>query len=125
MWTADDEPEGAAAAAVVARERSAREVAMRDGTRNENATRLCGAIEMDVNEDSVAPWNRDVAVDDDDNDGGCAAAAEDDVDGGGGADVGVGLFGMNEVTTATGCAVSRRSARILWERSRACVLVVR
>ena len=38
-----------------AEERSASEVAMRDGTRSENATRLCGAIEMDVNEDSVAP----------------------------------------------------------------------
>jgi hypothetical protein len=31
---------------------------MRDGTRSENATRWCGAIEMDVNEDSVAPWKR-------------------------------------------------------------------
>ena len=62
MWTGDseeeeeererDEEEGAAAEA---EERSARVVAMRDGTRNENATRLCGDIEMDVNEDNVAP----------------------------------------------------------------------
>ena len=103
-------------------ERSAREAAMRDGTRSENATRLCGAIEMDVNEDSVAPWNRgvpdiDVGVDagglDDD---GCA---EDEVD-----EARV-RFGMKDVTTATGCAVSRRSARIFWESSRALVLLAR
>jgi hypothetical protein len=37
------------------KERSASEVAIRDGTRRENATRRWGAIEMDVNEDSVAP----------------------------------------------------------------------
>jgi hypothetical protein len=34
-------------------------------------------------------------------------------------DVGRTWFGMKDVTTATGCAVSRRSARILCESSRA------
>jgi hypothetical protein len=33
------------------------------------------------------------------------------------------MLGMNEVTTATGCAVSRRSARIFWERPRALILL--
>jgi hypothetical protein len=105
-------------------ERSAREVAMRDGTRRENATRLCGAIEMDVNEDSVAPWNNrgvpDIDVDVDAggglDDDGCA---EDEV-----GEVRV-RFGMKDVTTATGWAVSRRSARIFWESSGALVLLAR
>ena len=30
--------------------------------------------------------------------------------------------GMSDVTTATGCAVSRRRARIFWERPRALIL---
>jgi hypothetical protein len=57
---------------------------------------------MDVNEDSVAPWKVD-GMD-------CAEESVEDVGGGGGAKP-----GMNDVTTATGCAISRRSARILWE----------
>jgi hypothetical protein len=40
--------------------RSERVVAMRNGTRNENATRLWGDIGIDVNEDKVAPWKVDV-----------------------------------------------------------------
>jgi hypothetical protein len=40
MWTGDsEEEEEGAAAAAAAEERSERVVAMRDGTRNENATR--------------------------------------------------------------------------------------
>jgi hypothetical protein len=67
---------------------------------------------MDVNEDSVAPWKADgVTVDDD-------ACAAEDRDGGGCAVLG----GMNDVTTATGCAISRRSARILWESPRTLLL---
>ena len=111
-----EDDEGAAVEEVVVEEISVREVAMRDGTRSENATRLCGAIEMDVNEDSVAPWNReapDVDVDVDGSlDDGCA---EDDVD--------EDEDGMKDVTTATGCAVSRRSARILCESSRTLLLL--
>lgn len=130
MWARAEDEEGGAAEEE--EERSAREVAMRDGTRSENATRLCGAIEMDVNEDSVAPWNRrvtgidvgvgvdvvgvDAGVDGLDDDG----CAEDDVD----EAVRV-RFGMKDVTTATGCAVSRRSARIFWESSRALLLLAR
>lgn len=99
---------------------------MRDGTRSENATRLCGAIEMDVNEDSVAPWNNRGRVPDIDvgvetgglDDDGCS---EDGVDE---REAWV-RFGMKDVTTATGCAVSRRSARILWESSGALVLLAR
>ena len=68
---------------------------------------------MDVNEDSVAPWKAD-GVDDDD-----ACAAEDRDGGGGGA---CAVLGMNDVTTATGCAISRRSARILWESPRTLLL---
>ena len=99
---------------------------MRDGTRSENATRWCGAIEMDVNEDSVAPWNGHVVVGggggDGDGDGlenGRCWCAEDDVDDDEGGVGSRSFFGMKDVTTATGCAVSRRSARILWESSRA------
>jgi hypothetical protein len=62
---------------------------------------------MDVNEDSVAPWKADGV-------GGCAEE-ESVEDGGGGGGGGVAELGMNDVTTATGCAISRRSARILWE----------
>jgi hypothetical protein len=103
MWEGED---GSAA-----EERSARAVAMRDGTRNENATRWCGAIEMDVNEDSVAPWKVDgMPVDE------CAKESVE----GGGADF---ELGMNDVTTATGCAISRKSARILWESPRALLLL--
>ena len=97
---------------------------MRDGTRNENATRLWGAIDMDVNEDNVAPWkvgvdaDFDVDVDVDgveDSDFGCASGC-----GRGGTEAVT--LGMNEVTTATGCAVSRRSERIFWESPRALML---
>jgi len=52
-----------------------------------------------------------------DSDGGCAAESEK---GEGGAAT---LGGMKDVTTATGCAVSRRSARIFWERPRALILL--
>jgi hypothetical protein len=108
MWTGE---EGAAAAA--AEERSARVEAMRDGTRKEKATRWCGAIEMDVNDDSVAPWKVDDGMDD------CGCVDED---GGGGCGA---ELGMNDVTTATGCAISRRSARILWEIQRTSLLLQR
>jgi len=82
---------------------------------------------MDVNEDSVAPWNGHVVVvvvggggggGDGLEDGRCWCA-EDDVDDDGGGAGSRSFFGMKDVTTATGCAVSRRSARILWESSRA------
>ena len=33
-------------------------------------------------------------------------------------------LGINDVTTATGCAVSQRSARIFWESPRALVFLV-
>lgn len=109
MWEGEEE--------TAAEEKSVRVAAMRDGTRNENATRWWGAIEMDVNEDSVAPWKVDgMPVDD---------CAEESVEGGGGgcADF---EFGMNDVTTATGCAISRKIARILWESPRTfSILVVR
>jgi hypothetical protein len=122
MWTGDseeDEEEGGAAAGE--RFDSERVLAMRDGTRNENATRLWGAIEMDVNEDKVAPWKVDVDIDgmDSDSDFGCAEPEPEEGAGGGdGA-----TLGMNDVTTATGCAVSRRSARIFWESPRALILL--
>ena len=32
-------------------------------------------------------------------------------------------LGMNDVTTATGCAVSRRTARIFWDSPRALILL--
>jgi len=50
-------------------------------------------MEMDVNEESVAPWKLD---------GGWYRAESSG--------------GMSDVTTATGCAVSRRRARILWDK---------
>lgn len=53
---------------------------------------------MDVKEESVAPWNLDGRVE---------VEEDDDTPSGG---------GMNDVTTATGCAVSRRSARNLCDR---------
>ena len=65
---------------------------------------------MDVNEDSVAPWKAD-GMDD--------ACAEEGVEGDGAEHV-----GMKDVTTATGCAISRRSARILWESPRTLLLPV-
>ena len=67
---------------------------------------------MDVNEDSVAPWKVD-GVDDD-------ACAEESVEGSG-AEL---VVGMKDVTTATGCAISRRSARILWESQRTLPLLL-
>jgi hypothetical protein len=123
MWTGDseeDEEEGGAAAGE--RFDSERVLAMRDGTRNENATRLWGAIEMDVNEDKVAPWKVDVDIDgiDSDSDFGCAEPEPEEGAGDGGDDA---MLGMNDVTTATGCAVSRRSARIFWESPRALILL--
>jgi hypothetical protein len=118
MWTGDledEEEEGAAD-----EERSERVVAMRDGTRNENATRWWGAIETDVNEDNVAPWKVDVdGMGSGDN--GCACADPEEEGCGRGA---MPVLGMNDVTTATGCAVSRRSARIFWERPRALILLL-
>ena len=57
---------------------------------------------MDVNEESVAPWNLDGRVDDD-------AESGD---------------GISEVTTATGCAVSRRRARIFWDKLCTCLLLL-
>jgi hypothetical protein len=127
MWTGGLEgevevevEEGTAAA----EERSERVVAMRDGTRNENATRLWGAIETDVNEDRVAPWKVDVGVDADGggmgSDFGCAEIEPGESAGAGCCGA---TLGMNDVTTATGCAVSRRSARIFWESPRALVLL--
>jgi hypothetical protein len=115
MWTGDaKDEEGGAAAAASAEERSERVVAMRDGTRNENATRLWGDIETDVNEDNVAPWKVDVDVDGVDSDFGCVETEPASASA---------TLGMNEVTTATGCAVSRRSARIFWESPRALILL--
>ena len=55
--------------------------AMREGTRRENATRGRGSSAIEVKEERVAPWNAGVDA------------------------------GRRAVTTATGCAVSRRSAR--------------
>jgi hypothetical protein len=51
---------------------------------------------------------------------GCAEPEEGE---GAGCGRGRGGLGMNDVTTATGCAVSRRSARIFWERPRALILL--
>lgn len=68
---------------------------------------------MDVNEDSVAPWKADGVGD--------GACAEGSVVGGGGAEL---VVGMKDVTTATGCAISRRSARILWESPRTLPLLL-
>jgi hypothetical protein len=55
---------------------------------------------MDVKDESVAPWNLDGRVGEDD-------APRDTPSGG----------GMSDVTTATGCAVSRSRARILCDKS--------
>ena len=79
-----------------------------------------------MNEDNVAPWKVDVGGMD--SDGGCAEPGEGEgagcARGGGGVGGGVGAtLGMNDVTTATGCAVSRRSARIFWDRPRALILL--
>src|SRR6266576_2414592 len=73
---------------------------------------------MDVNEDNVAPWKVD--VDGMDSDDGCA---ESKVGGGPGCGRGASgaTLGMNDVTTATGCAVSQRSAGIFWGRPRALI----
>ena len=64
-------------------------VAIREGKRSANKTRGCGSIAIDVNEESVAPWNSLV----------CAI-------------IFVFVFtlpyevlGIKEVTTATGCAI--------------------
>jgi hypothetical protein len=66
---------------------------------------------MDVNEDNVAPWKVRAKVDDEPELG----CGEDGV---------VPGVGMNDVTTATDCAVSRRSARIFCERESLCPLIL-
>ena len=104
------------AASAGAEEMSARVVAMRDGMRRENATRWCGAIEMEVNEESVAPWKvgrgcEGLAVED--------GVVEEKDDVGGERECEGVRLGMKDVTTATGWAISRRSARILWESTHA------
>lgn len=75
-----------------------------------------------MNEDNVAPWKVD--VDGMDSDDGCAESGEGEGAAcGRGRDRGGATLGMNDVTTATGCAVSRRSGRIFWERPRALILL--
>lgn len=78
-----------------------------------------------MNEDNVAPWKVDVGGMDLDD--GCAEPEEGEGAGAGcgGRDRGGAgaRLGMNDVTTATGCAVSRRRARIFWERPRALMLL--
>ena len=83
MWTGESEEEGEGEGGAAAEERSERVVAMRDGTRNENATRLWGDIEMDVNEDNVAPWKVDVGVDGMDSDFGFAEPELEESEGAG------------------------------------------
>jgi len=114
---ADEEDAVGADADATSAEVSARVVAMRDGMRRENATRWWGAIEMDVNEESVAPWKvgrgcEGLGVED-------RVGEEDDVGGEGEGELEGVMWGMKDVTTATGWAVSRRSARILWVSMRA------
>jgi len=63
-----------------------------------------------------------------DDDDGCAEPEPEPEEGEGaecgcGCDRGGATLGMNDVTTATGCAVSRRRARIFWERPRALILL--
>lgn len=62
-----------------------------------------------------------------DSDDGCAEPEEEEGEGAGctsrGRACGRATLGMNDVTTATGCAVSRRSARIFWDRARALILL--
>jgi hypothetical protein len=58
-----------------------------------------------------------------DSDGGCAEPEEGAGAGCGRRGGGGTTLGMNDVTTATGCAVSRRRARIFWERPRALILL--
>ena len=121
MWTGDlEEDEGGEAA----EERSERVVAMRDGTRSENATRLWGAIETEVNEDNVAPWNIDGMDSGPDSDG-CVEPEEGNEGAGSGRGGAPGppTLDMNDVTTATGCAVSRRIARIFWDSPRTLILL--
>ena len=65
---------------------------MREGMRSEKATRGCGSIAIDVKEDSVAPWKREWLRELEEFVLRCAS-------------------GMSEVTTATGCAVSRSNLR--------------
>lgn len=62
---------------------------MREGTRREKATSGCGDMEIEANEDKVAPWN------------GCVAESVEEFD----------EEGMYDVITATGCAVSRSNIR--------------
>jgi hypothetical protein len=66
-----------------------------------------------VNEDNVAPWKVD--VDGMDSDDGCGEPEPEPGEDAGSRrdrDRGGVTLGMSDVTTATGCAVSRRSARI-------------
>ena len=65
---------------------------MREGIRREKATSGCGSSAMEVNEERVAPWKRELE--------GSACGVD-----------GLASAGMSEVTTATGCAVSRSRAR--------------
>lgn len=67
-----------------------------------------------MNEDNVAPWK----VDGRDSDGSGFEDSEIEEGGRGGT-----TLGINDVTTATGCAVSLRSARIFWESPRALMLL--
>lgn len=69
---------------------------------------------MDVKEDRVAPWNLDGRVEVEGletDDAPCDAPSESGGD-------------MRDVTTATGCAVSRRRARILCDRPCTCLLLL-
>jgi hypothetical protein len=70
-------------------------VAIREGIRSANATRGYGSIAIDVNEDSVAPWNLVVFS------FSWLVAAF----------VIASVEGMNDVITATGCAISLSSIR--------------
>jgi hypothetical protein len=79
---------------------------------------------MDVNEDNVAPWKVDVDGMESDSDDGCAEPEPEEEGAGCGRGGGGGVtVGINDVTMATGCAVSRRSARIFWERPRTLALL--
>lgn len=62
-------------------------VAIREGTRRENATSGCGDMEMEAKEDKVAPWN------------GCGGTFVEELE--------LEDVGIYDVITATGCAVSR------------------
>ena len=77
---------------------------------------------MDLNKDNVAPWNIDGMDLDPDSDG-CVEPKKGKKGAGSCHGVAPPTLGMNDVTTATGCAVSRRSARTFWESPRALILL--